>query len=81
MAKAGRPANEHKSRLIRVHDDIADMLAWIAELSGDPIAEFVDPLLRPEVEDRYEVIRHRVAVIKAAMAGPPVMIPDLGGES
>lgn len=70
MAKTGRPPNEQQTRQIRVNEDIAEKLAWVAELSDDTIADIVDPILRAEVEDRYEAIRHRVEAIKAAKAGP-----------
>jgi len=77
---SGRPPGEHRTRLIRVREDLAEMLAWVADLSGDTIADITGSILRPEVERRYDIIESRVKIIKAAKAGP-VMVPDLGGES
>lgn len=79
MAKSGRPPKDTQTRGVRVYEDLGEMLAWIAEFDGETIAEIVDPILRPTVEDRFEVIRHRVEQIKAAKAGT-VLVPDLGGE-
>lgn len=70
------------TRQIRVAEDLADKLSWLAELGDEPVAEIVDPLLRPEIERRYAAIEDRVEIIKAAKAGDPeaVLAPDTGGE-
>lgn len=78
----GRPATARPTRQIRVSEDLAEKLAWLSELGDDPVAEIVDPLLRPEVDRRYAEIENRVEIIKAAKAGDPgdVLQPDTGGE-
>lgn len=77
---AGRPPTGRQTRPIRVSEDLAEMLGWIAELSDDSVAEIVDPLIRPDVERRYAPIESRVGIIKAALAGDPetILAPDTG---
>lgn len=75
---AGRPKNEQQTRHIRIAEDLAEKLAWLAEFGEETVGEIVDPLLRPEVERRYELIESRVKKIKAAKRQPT---HDIGGES
>lgn len=78
---AGRPprGTSRPTRLIRVSEDLADKLSWIAEFGDDVVAEIVDPLIRPEVERRYEQIESRVEIIKTAKAeATAIHAPELG---
>jgi hypothetical protein len=70
------------TRHTRLAEDICDMLGWLAEFSGDSVADIADPILRPEVERQYARIRDRVETIKAAKSLPdpdePVPTHELG---
>lgn len=69
--------------MVRVADDIADMLSWLSDIEGTNIADILDPLVRPQVTARFERIRPTVEAIKAAKAkhrGTAATAPDLGGE-
>ena len=84
MAEPGRPRAERRSRGVKIYEDTADMLGWILKLEGndETVAEFVEALIRREVENRYAPLSKRVDAIKAAMAGDdaPVLTADVGGE-
>lgn len=71
MAEVGRPKAERASRGVRIYEDTADMLGWILKLedNGETAADFVEDLIRREVENRYAPLAKRVERIKAAMAG------------
>lgn len=65
--KPGRPKKgegESDTRLIRVFPDIAEMIAWIAEMQDIKTANLVDPILRPAILMRYEQIRPEIEAMK-----------------
>lgn len=72
MAKnpGGRPRDgeEKGSKLIRVNDDLAEMISWLVRVKGGTAATIVDPLLRPQITRRYETISQHVEKIKLAEA-------------
>lgn len=69
------PVTDRKTRLVRVPEDLADMVKWVAEFANETVADTLDPILRPTLTERFGRIREQVeaiAAIKAAHA------PDLG---
>lgn len=78
MAAVGRPKNEQQTRMIRVSEDLADRLGWLARLGGETVSEIVDPLIRPEVERRFALVEPQVKKIKALER--QAATHDLGGE-
>jgi hypothetical protein len=57
--KGGRPSKkegERSTKLVRLPKDLAEMLVWINEITGVSSAEFIDPLIRPQVEAEYKKI-------------------------
>ena len=76
------------TRHVRVLEDLAEKLGEIIEVEDTTSAEFLDPLIRTEIENRHK----RNAVAIAAMRGArdaarkardesPALATDLGGES
>ncbi len=47
------------------------MLSWVLKLedTGETVADFIEDLIRREVENRYAPLAKRVETIKAAMSG------------
>jgi hypothetical protein len=69
MAKQGRPPTgdgERGTKQVRLMEDLAEKCAYIVKVEGGTTAQLLDPMIRDEVEARYE--RHRPAIekIKAA---------------
>ncbi len=72
---------EPATRMIRVHEDLADMLADLAEGSNTSVAKYVDGLFRAEIVRRFEPIRSDAEKVrKAKRAIEARLVPDLGGE-
>ncbi len=72
MADVGRPRAERRARTVRVYEDTADMLGWVLKLEGgdETASDFIEGLIRAEVERRYAPLAGRVETIKAALARP-----------
>lgn len=69
MAKTGRPTTgegDRGTRQVRVMEDIAEMCGWIVRVEGGTTAQLLDPMVRAEIEARYE--RHRAAIEKIRAA-------------
>ena len=64
----GRPrgGQESGSKLVRMNEDLAEMIAWIVKIEGGTAATFVDPLLRPSVTAKFATIKSDVEKIKKA---------------
>jgi hypothetical protein len=89
MAGPGRPKSDRPTRGVRIFDDTAEMLGWVLDLEdqGETFAEFIDDMIRREVENRFAPLAARVATIKAARSGAaaaqdegPVLSNSLDGE-
>jgi hypothetical protein len=78
MAERGRPKTERRTRGVKVYDDTGEKLAWVLKIEGNKqsAAEFIDPLIRAEVERRYALVAKRVEAIKRALAQPEVARRD-----
>lgn len=85
MAEPGRPRAERRTRAVRAYEETAEMMSWILELEGkgETTADFIESLIRREVENRFAPLSKRVEAIKAAYAGDteshPVASHELGG--
>lgn len=89
MAKknpGGRPAAfDVGSKAIRLPEDLAHMVLWLARIERKTAAQIIDPLARPEVQIRYaqrfaEILAIKMAEDAAAVAsgnkpGPPLPEP------
>lgn len=68
MAKqpGGRPrgGEERGSRLVRLNEDLAEMIAWIVKVEGGTAATLCDPLLRPQITARYKSIEQLVKQVR-----------------
>lgn len=66
--KGGRPkkGDEGGTRQIRVAEDLANMIAWIARIKGIHVAQLIDPMLRPDVLAQYGEIERDVGKIQEA---------------
>jgi thiamine pyrophosphate-dependent acetolactate synthase large subunit-like protein len=53
---------------VRVPSDIARMLAGIIEVQGGVTSEFLDPLIRPAITQRYQEINAALKRIRRAKA-------------
>lgn len=66
-------AGEMNTRQVRLYEDIADMLGWIADLvqkdTGKKFssARFLDPYVRPIILSAFEPYKARVEKIKKAL--------------
>lgn len=69
-----------RTKLVRIAEDLAEKLGWIRETSSDvTTAEFLDPLIRPAIDERYAQIADAVEQIKAVRARhSPAGTADLG---
>jgi hypothetical protein len=68
-AKGGRPTKiegDRSTKLVRLPADLAEMLAWINRISGISSADFIDPLIRPQVELEYRRIQPARDAVKKA---------------
>jgi hypothetical protein len=59
-----RAESEPGSKLVRVHADVAEMISWITRLEGMSATSLLDPLIRPQITARYEVLRKDIEAIK-----------------
>jgi hypothetical protein len=76
---AGRPPSNRPTRMVRVAEDLAEKLGWIADINDDTtIADFVDPILRPAVNAAFDRIKPTVEKIQAARELHIVHAADLG---
>jgi hypothetical protein len=69
MAKTGRPLSsegERGTKQVRIMEDLAEMCSWIVRVEGGTTAQLLDPMVRAEVEARYE--RHKAAIEKIRAA-------------
>lgn len=69
MAKAGRPRKddtEPGTRMVRLFEDLADLLSDLSLVLPKTIAQIVDPLLRPEIELLHERYKAQIETVKAA---------------
>ena len=60
------------TRLTRIASDLADKISDIVEVEGGSSAEFLDPLVRPEVERRYKRVQEaadKIRKIKESVKG------------
>jgi hypothetical protein len=66
----GRPKNpdDLATRQLRVHADLAEMVAWIVRVQGGTVAQLLDPLVRPQIVARYEMLRSHIEAIQRAEA-------------
>lgn len=73
----GRPVKEDGSgdantRMVRLKNDLADMIAWLVELEQSPdsatASQLCDPYLRGPITARYKQIEPEVEKIKQARA-------------
>lgn len=84
MPEPGRPKSDRRTRGVRIYDDTADMLGWVLKLedNDETTADFIESLIRREVENRFAPLSKRVEAIKAAYAGDevPELAPTIGGE-
>lgn len=63
----GRPAAfEVGSRMVRLPEDLADMVSWLASIEGVTVAQIIDPLVRPVVSKRYADKYPAIRAIKKA---------------
>lgn len=62
-----QPQNQG-TRQVRMHEDLADMLAGIIEVQGGSVAEILDPIARPEIVARFQQIEPALKTIRAARA-------------
>jgi hypothetical protein len=62
---------DRSTRSTRIYEDTADKLGWILRLEGkgETAAEFIEELIRTEVDNRFAPLSKRVEAIKAAEAG------------
>lgn len=68
--KRGRPKNEaHQgTRMVRINDDLADMLSWVARVEGGTVAQLVDTILRPQIIAKYQKYEPVIRAIQKAEA-------------
>lgn len=71
MGKLGRPTKDDgsgdgKARMVRLQNDMADMISWIVKLEGGTAAQLLDPLIRGPIKARYKRIEPQVKKIKQA---------------
>ena len=76
------------TRHVRIPEDLAEKLGEVIEAEGDvSSAEFLDPLIRPEIENRHKANLPAIKALRAAREKArrlrdeqPVLANDLGGE-
>ncbi len=61
--KTKKDESEAAVKLVRINVDLAEMLSWIVKVKGGTVAEFLDPLIRPQVTTAYKQIE--AVVLKA----------------
>lgn len=66
----GRPPKpeDESVRAIKLHSDLVEMISWIVKLKGGSAATLVGPLIRAQIEARYEQVKPQVEKIKRAQA-------------
>lgn len=72
-----------RTRLTRIADDLAEKLAEIVEAEGTSSAEFLDQLIRPEIERRHTANLSAINVLRKARERARKARgeeADLGGE-
>lgn len=81
MPEPERPKADRGTRHVRIYEDTAEKLAWVLKLEnrGETVAEFIDGLIRCEVDNRFAPLAKRVEAIETAFAGAPVGA-EVGGE-
>lgn len=69
--KGGRPpgGGKIKTTQVRVNSDLADMIAALVAVTPDTsAAQFLDPILRPEIERRYLRYQEELEEVRQAEA-------------
>lgn len=66
MARPKKAEGEAGTRQIRVNDDLADMLGWIAHFEKTKVAMILDPWIRDLVVERYAPWAPAVKAIEEA---------------
>lgn len=61
-------ADDGSTKQIRVFADIAEMISWIVRIEGGSAALLLDPLIRPTIRAKFEVIRKDVEELKRMQA-------------
>lgn len=71
----GRPPkpDDEAKKIVKLNADLVEMIGWIVRITkqqrpGYTAAELVDPLLRPQITARYQLIEDDVKKIKKAEA-------------
>ena len=60
------PEDEGGTRQVRVAGDLADMLGEIHDVTGEPTAQFLDPLIRASIEAEHVRLLPVIAAMKKA---------------
>lgn len=53
-----------KTQQVRVNGDLAKMLGDIYDVTGEPTAQFLDPLIRASVQAEYDRLRDLIEKIE-----------------
>jgi hypothetical protein len=93
MATRGRPkklTDEDRTTHVRMKQDLAEMLRWVARVQNQNVADLVDPLLRPQIISRYAARLDLIQQLKAAEdaaavaegrdPGPPLPVVIVDGQ-
>lgn len=69
-SKGGRPKGGEKgdTKQVRLPPDLAEMVKWIGEISGEATATILDRMTRAQIIARFEPLRARVEELKAIQA-------------
>lgn len=71
--KRGRPmkpegSGDETTKMVRLANDVAEMIGWIVKVDGGTAAQLLDPLIRAPIQARYRQIQPQVERIKQALA-------------
>jgi hypothetical protein len=55
-ARRGEGSPKKTKWVLKVNDDLGEMISWIVQLRGGTVATYIDPLIRKQVEKDYETI-------------------------
>lgn len=76
-----------RTKQARLPEDLADKLAEVVEAEGTTSAQFLEPLIRNEIENRHKANLSAIKAFRAARSRAqelrdelPAMANDLGGE-
>jgi len=69
MTKPAKKSGGRKDKwVLKVNDDLGEMVSWVVKLKGGTVATYIDPLIRKQVEKDYADIQKDVEVIKRAQS-------------